>query len=716
MSKPFNLDALMAPRNVALVGASDRNWSPRVWDNLKRFGFPGKAFAVNPGRAEIWGAPCYRSLADLPEAPDHLALFTPNDLSIEALIEGGKLGARSATIFAAGFGEGGDARGVARALELRAVLDEFGIAAVGPNCMGLAVGRSRFSTLPDEQLHELSSDGPVALLTQSGMLAQTLSRGVADAGLDLSYMISLGNQTGLQFADYIDYLCADPAVRVMGCYVESVRDFRRFFAAAQKARDAGKRVVVVKAGGSEESRKAALAHTGSLAGSAEIFDCFAADAGVVRVDNLEDLIEAAEFFSRVRHLAKSPRGVAVMTNSGALKSLMTEAAEAHGVQLARLAPETAVALRRALSDAEVSNPFDTKRTIRVEEYAGCIKALHDDPAVDLVLCVEEMPREAGIERKVANLLALQGFVAETATKPVVVFSPLTFHQTDYMRELGKRLPDLPWLRDLGKTFRLIGKITAPEMARNVGVCDQPAQAAPIEKWRARAAGLSAATALNEVESKELLRDWGIAIAREVVVQTPDDAVKVATNIGFPVVLKAVSAAVPHKSDAGLVILGVSDCEAAMAAALTIAERCAALNAPLEGILVARQMTGGVEMAIGVHRDPEFGLAVMAGMGGVWIELFRDAAFAPPGLSFVRAMETIARLRSKKLLEGYRGGAMRDMSALAHALVALGRLAIDLDDVVEAVDINPLLVLNDGDGVCALDGLVVLRPPQNGTPA
>ena len=460
MTRPFDIGALMAPRNVALVGASDRNWSPRVWDNLVRFGFAGGVYPVNPGRAEIWGARCHASLEDLPEPPDHLALFVPNEQSIEAIASGARLGARSATIFAAGFGEGGDAEGLARATRLRDILLASGIAAVGPNCMGLASGRSRFSTLPDEQLHELKT-GPVALMTQSGMLAQTLSRGVADAGLDLGYIISLGNQLGLQFADYIDHVAGDPDIKVIICYIESVKDADRFFSAARKARASGKKIVVVKAGGSEESRKAALAHTGSLAGSAEVFDAFAHDAGVLRVDNLEDMIEAAEFFARARPL--KGRRVAVMTNSGALKSLMTEAAETHGVELARLAPETTDRLRAALHDAEVANPFDTKRTIRADEYLGCVRALHDDPGVDLVLFAEELPRAAGIERKVANLTALNQFTTGEATKPVAVFSPLTFRETDYMLDLRARWPALPWLRDVGKTFRLLGHVAAPEL-------------------------------------------------------------------------------------------------------------------------------------------------------------------------------------------------------------------------------------------------------------
>ena len=713
MTTPFNISALMAPRNVVLVGASDRNWSPRIRDNLKRFGFEGAVYAVNPNRSELWGARCYPTLADLPEPPDHLALFVPNEASLDMVEFGGSLGARSASIYAAGFGEGGDARGLVRAARLKTLLEKYSIAATGPNCMGLAVGRSRFCTFPDEQVQVLAP-GPVAALTQSGALAQTFARGIADAGLTLAYLVSLGNQTGLTFADYIDHLSGDPDLRVITCYIESVVDGDRFLVAAEKARHAGKHVIVVKAGGTEDARKATLAHTGSLAGSTAVFDAFARDVGVLRVDALEDLIEAAAFLSR----AKRPKGrrVAVITNSGALKSLMTEAAERYGVEFAKLAPETAPRLTAALHDAECANPFDSKRTIRVEEYMGCVRALHDDPNVDLLLVAEELPRAAGIERKVQNLTALDAWAATEATKSFAAFSAVTFRETEYMTGLRAELTHFPWLRDIDKTFRTLAKITAPNLtpARHRAPI-APERRALVELWRARATHLNAPTPLSETESKALLAAYGIFPPPEATVQDAANAIAAAERIGYPVVLKAISAGVPHKSDAGLVLLHIDNASAVREAVETIVARCAKIDARLEGILVAKQIKDGVEMVLGIHRDAEMGPVVMVGMGGVWLELFKDVAFAPPGLGRERALETIAQTRASTLLNGYRGSAPLDVGALANSMVALGRLASELGDVIESVDVNPLLVRAKGEGVVALDGLVVLRSPVGGVP-
>ncbi|MDB5642290.1 MAG: acetyl-CoA synthetase, partial [Hyphomicrobiales bacterium] len=670
----------MAPRNVVLVGASDRNWSDRVHQNLVRFGYPGRIFPVNPNRKELWGLPCFASISDLPEAPDHLAIFLPNEQMIRALEEGGALGARSASLFAAGFGEGGDDEGRVRATRLKSVLEQYGIAAAGPNCMGLAVGAARFTTIPDEHLEPLT-EGPVAVLCQSGALAQTFSRGLLDAGLGIGYIVSCGNQTGLTFADYIDHLAGDPKIRVICCYIESVVDAGAFLAAARHATASGKHVVVLKAGGNEAAREAALAHTGALTGSLEAFDALAGDAGVIRVDNLEDAVEAASMLSVVGRPAG--RRLAVMTNSGAFKSIVTARAEHYGLSLPDLQDLSRASILQAIADADVSNPFDTKRTLPTDAYIASIRALHDDPGVDAVLIAEELPRDAGIERKVQNFLALDAFVAEEATKPVVVFSPLTFRETPYMRELRSRLSHLPWLRDVSKTLRTLAKVALDAHQRGVAEPPSGVREDLRKKWLAYARDLAGPVALSEVDSKALLADYGIPLLAEVVTSSPEQAAQAAEHMGYPVVLKAVSAAVPHKSDAGLVALDLRDAASVLAAGRKFQEICAKLPAALEGYLVAPQVKDGVEMLVGIQRDPEMGCVVIVGLGGVWLELFKDVALAPPYLERERALATIARTRASALLAGYRGAPARDVSALADSLVALGRMALELGDIFES---------------------------------
>ncbi len=716
MTKPPSLSALFNPRNVVLVGASDRpgHWSGRVWGNLARLGFKGGVYAVNPGRREIFGARCYPDLAALPEAPDHLAIFVPADVTLEMLEAGARLGARSATLYAAGFGEGGDAEGRARAARLAALLRDSGIAAAGPNCMGLACGSSGFVTLADETLQPLST-GPVAVLTQSGMLATTFARALADRGLGLSHLVSCGNQVGLTLADYVEHLAQDEGVRVITGYIEMIPQAPRFLAACAKARANGKSVVVVKIGGSEGAREAALAHTGSMVGSHDAFDAIAREAGVVRAGSLEEAIEAAELLAHAPRPA-GPR-VAFMTNSGALKTLMTEAAERHGVQLATLSASTQTAIRAALGDdAEPANPLDTKRTIPTDTYMACVDALGRSGDADLVVALEELPREAGIARKVRNFEALDAWAAAhgDGRAPVAILSPLALADTPYMSELRARLPQLPMLRGVDTAFRMLARLAQAQVEPNVGIptphTSPPAQVAALLK---RAHGLTKPTALSEPESKRLLAAYGIRLPREEVVSNAAAAVKAAQGIGFPVVMKAVASEIAHKSDAGLVLLDLASEAAVRTGAETFAMRCAALGVPLEGLLVAEHVKGGVEMVLGLNRDPEMGPVLMVGLGGIWLELMRDVAFAAPGIDRTDALAAIARTKAHHLLAGFRGSGTRDIGALADAMVALGRLAADLEPAVQSIDINPIVVLNDGKGAVALDALVVLRPPQGG---
>lgn len=697
-----NIGALFAPRNVVLVGASDRNWSARVFQNLERMAFAGEIYLVNPNRPQLWGRRCYASVDDLPETADHLAVFLPADQTLDLLdAQQGK--ARSASLYAAGFGENDDPAGHARAARLAAIVAASRMAVVGPNCMGLSVARTRLCTVPDEQL-SMSQPGPVAALTQSGMLVQTLSRGFESAGLALSHLISCGNQIGLTFADYIDALAENDDLRVIACYIESVKERDAFLAAAAKAKAAGKTVVAIKIGGSDAARAAALAHTGSLAGSNAAFDVFAGDVGVVRVDALEDLVEAAAFLARARR----PKGerVALMTNSGALKSLMVEATATLDLQLAQLAPKTCARLRAALPDADPGSPYDTKRTLPTDQYMACVEALHDDPGVDAVLIAEELPRAEGIDRKIRNFRALDDWLAQGPAKPVAVFSPLTLRETDYMLETRAALPNTPWTRDLGKSLRTFARLVDHSAPPVRPAPISPARAPLIASARARAAALSRPTALSEPESKALLAAYGVRTPMERATTGVEEAVHAAREIGFPVVLKGVAPEVTHKSDAGLVALSLADEAAVRAAANDIAARCGQAGARLDGFLVAQHVSGGIEMVVGVHRDPEMGHVTMVGMGGVWLELFEDVAFGPPALDMERARRMIGRTRAARLLAGYRGAPACDVEALAHVLVGVGALACDLGDGLESVDVNPVLVRPEG--AFALDALVVLR--------
>jgi acetate---CoA ligase (ADP-forming) len=701
---------LFHPRNIVLVGASDRpdHWSRRVWDNLKRFGFAGRVMPVNPNRGEIWGVPCFPDVSALPEAPDHLVLFTPAETSLRVLRDGAKAGAQSATLYAAGFGEGGGKEGLALAGELRAVLKETGLTIVGPNCMGVACGRSSFCSIPDETLQELA-ESPVAIAAQSGAICASLNRSINELGLKVSYFASCGGQIGCKVSDFIDYFAVQPELKVILCYIEGVPDAASFLAAARRAYENGKTVLAIKIGASEAVRDFALAHTGSLAGNTAAFEAVAATAGVVRLVSIEDAIEAVELVARCR----PPRGpnIAAVTNSGALRNLIAEAADRTRATLATLSEATRAALSEALKQADITNPLDTKRTIATSQYMTCLDALVNAPEVDIVLTAEELPRDDGAERRVANLRALETIAQRAAAlgKPVAAFTPFITSATEYGRTVRAQIPTVPVMRDIDRTLRIMRALSQ----RRVRPERPPAIENDVTRiLRQRAAKLDKPTALNEVESKSLLRAYDIPLPQEYLVSLTE-AIDAAHRIGFPVVLKGVSAAIPHKSEAGLVRLDCRDDDAVKAAYVDLMAQAGKLGASLDGILVAQQIADGTECVLGISRDPEMGPVVMFGLGGILVELIKDVSFGAPGLDRDEALAMVKATRASRLLDGFRGSKPGDLAALLDALVNLGRLALELPDVIEAIDINPFVVCERG--AFALDGLVVLRPPDLNAP-
>jgi acyl-CoA synthetase (NDP forming) len=481
---------------------------------------------------------------------------------------------------------------------------------------------------------------------------------------------------------------------------------RIFLAAARRAYENGKTVLAIKIGASEAARGFALAHTGSLAGSTAAFEAVAATAGVVRLVSIEDAIEAVELVARCR----PPRGpnIAAVTNSGALRNLITEAAERTGATLATLSEATRSALSEALKQNDITNPLDTKRTIATSQYAACLDALVNAPEVDVVLTAEELPRDDGAERRVANLRALETIAQRAATlgKPVATFTPFITSATAYGRTVRAQILSVPVMRDIDRTLRIMRALAQ----RRVRLERAPAGENDLARvLRQRAAGLDKPTALNEVESKSLLRAYGIPLPQEYLVGSWREAIEAAHRIGFPVVLKGVCAAIPHKSDAGLVRLDCRDEDTVKAAYVELTAQAGKLGTNLDGILVAQQITRGTECVLGISRDPEMGPVVMFGLGGILVEIIKDVSFGAPGLDRDEALAMVKATRAARLLDGFRGSRPGDLAALLDALVDLGRLAQELPDVIEAIDINPFLVCERG--AFALDGLVVLRPPD-----
>ncbi len=720
------VEALLNPSNVALVGASDRpgSWAARTWHSLHKYKFPGNVFPVNPGRETLLGARCYPDLASLPEAPDHLVVVVPAKAVAATLRAGAKAGARSATILASGFEEAKTDEGRALAADLARAIAETGLAVSGPNCLGNICARSKLATLSQDG--ELSMrEGPVALVGQSGGVAIFVNRALQDRGLEAGYIVSTGNETGLTTADYLAYFATEPAIRVVLCYCEGVKDIATFRAACEALRAAGKSVVMFKSGQSDAGREAALAHTGSLAGSIEAFDALAADLGVIRVDSFDDAIEVTEILVHSR--APAGRRLGALSLSGAYCGMLVDAAARHGMTFPPLAEATNAKLRALLSvGASFGNPLDGGFGVLTSEdtYAACVEILEGDPGVDALVIQEELPREPGADRRGERYLKrVEQFVATKATKPVFHTTILSHGQNDHSRALRRELPRLTFLQEGGKSLRALDLVVSRDERERLAEPDgagamTPEQVALAESLRQRAkAGGGAPVALNEVDSKALLRAWGIAAAREEIARDAADAVAIAKRIGFPVVLKAVSADLLHKSDVGGVQLNLATPDEVAAAWRKIADNLArhGFAGKLDGMLVGEFVRGGIELVLGVHHDPEAGPTVLFGSGGVLLELVKDVAFAAPPVGARKAAALVARTRAGQLLRGYRGGDAHDIAAIEAAVTNIGRLARDLGDVIESIDVNPF-VSRPGGGCVALDALAILRDRVSGRPA
>ena len=706
--------ALTEPRNAVVIGVSDRpgSWATRAWRNLKRYEFPGAVYLIHPRRKEIFDTPCYPDFAALPEAPDHLVVVVPAPSVPELLRSGAAAGARSATIFSSGFGEAYDTKAAALGRELETIIAETGLAVSGPNCMGNICAKSRLVTLTEDRQLTLRP-GPVALVGQSGGMLLYLNVALEERGINVEYLITSGNEAGLGIPDYVAFFADQPELKVIMLYIEAISDLEKFKAACRMARRAGKSIVAIKLGQSEQGRAAAMAHTGSLAGTMEAFDAVAADLGVIRAGMLDDAVEFTEFLIHTE--VPKGRRLGAVTHSGAFRGVLIEAAERNGLSFQPLAAETTAKLSTILGvGSMVSNPIDGGFAVLSshDNFRATIDALESDPNLDIVLFQEKVPLEAGGSgRAQIHFAMVEEMLVKGVPKPIACIALTSHGQTDYSRALTAQSPHLSFLQEANKGLRAIeAAVRRDELERLAAApvlapAPSPAEQAAAAKIRARAA--SGAAALDEAQSKDLLRAYGIATPKEAPVHSADDAVKAAQDIGYPVVLKAVSEKLLHKSDAGAVALHLAD-DAAVRAAYgrIVANVLRAGGEKIETMLIGQHIGGGLELVLGLNRDPEMDLIVMAGSGGVLLELTKDVAFAAPPINRDKAHAMLSRTHVARLLRGYRGSAPLDAEAVVDALVALGRIAEDLADAVQSIDINPFVALPQGG--LALDALVVSR--------
>ena len=712
--------ALLSPKNVAIVGASERPgaWGGRVWNNLRKHGYPYAVYPINPTREEVWGVKCYPGFDALPEAPDHIAIMVPAAQVPDVITKAAAAGARSATIFSAGFGEGAGEDGLAIRDALSEVIAKTGLGVSGPNCVGNFSVEGSFVTLIEDRKQSLRRGG-IALVGQSGGSLMALNQCLEGRGLHVDYLVTSGNEIGLKTADYIAYFATRSQVRVIVVYIEHIADAERLLAAARLATDAGKIVVAYKLGHSDAGREAALAHTGTLAGSVQGFDAVFGSRGIVRVDTLDDLIEVSELVTR----SGIPRGsrLGAVTLSGAFRGILLDTADRAGVTFPSLAAVTEEKLKGILSTGSYAgNPIDGGFSLvsNPNVLTQCLDALNDDPNIDFILVQGSIPREAGSPRAEKYIGLTNAFAEGGNRKPIAFTSFASYGLTEYALGLRSQAPKVSFLQEAYKSLCAVGRVGAGVQARALREQDkerpsETASSAEKAKRMARVAdliGKKGGQILNEADAKTLLASYGIKSPAERVVGTLDDALRAAAEIGYPVVLKLLSSEVLHKSDIGGVQLGIRTPDELRTAFDTLRANVQRHGVRDEGYLVAQFVEGGVEMALGIHNDPEVGPLVMAGAGGVLLELIKDVEFGAPPISLAMANAMVDRLKSKKLLTGFRGKPPLDIGSFCLAITQLATLAAECGDLIQSIDINPLVVLPNG--CLALDAAIVLKGNQS----
>lgn len=709
------LKPLLRPRSIAVLGASPRPSSlgQTVVRNLIDAAYAGAIYPIHPTAREVDGIPCYGGLRALPTVPECAVVCLGADKVVEALEEAALLGVRAAVVLASGFAES-DATGQARQRALEALCVRTGMVVCGPNCLGL-VNVADGIPLYSASLGADVKRGALAVVSHSGSCCIALS-GVER--LALSYLISAGNGAVVDMADYLDFLADDEATRAAALFVETIRDPRRFARAAAKMHAAGKPIIALKVGRSEKGANATASHTGSLAGSSDVYQDFFRRVGVIAVDDYDELVESAVLMQSAQAMPRG-RGVAVLNVSGGEIALTCDLAEAAGVELAALAPSTVARLRDALpAFATPRNPLDATGTavFDMTMYRACIEALAADPAIALVAVSQDCPSGTGPAQAETyrTIAATTAATAKALDKPLVFYSNLSSglhpHVVGPLHDAG--VPVLQGARaTLLAVRRLIDyagfnpKDSADYADHADGTLAQ--NRVRIAMWRER---FELGTALTEREAKLFLADHGMPVTRERLARDADEAIGAARDIGYPVVLKIESVDVPHKTEAGGVRLNVRsaiELREAFASLIASVNRFAP-NAAIAGVLVQEMIAGGIEALVGVSYQAPFGPAIVVGAGGVLVEWVRDSALALVPVNASRAKTLIASTRLATLLAGFRGAPAADVDALVELVVQLSDVATTYGEAIDSIDLNPVVVMPCGRGVRVLDALLVPR--------
>ncbi|MDM0025325.1 acetate--CoA ligase family protein [Variovorax saccharolyticus] len=692
------LDAFFKADGVAVIGASDdiTKIGGRPVQLLRKYGYAGPIYPVNPKGGTIQGLQAYASILDTPTAPELAILAVPVEATLQAVRDCGSRGVRGVIVLSAGFAEAGP-EGAALQAELVRVARNHGMRLLGPNCLGAVNVVDRlvgsFSIALEQSLPPA---GEVGIVSQSGNIGSFTMRNMAERGLGVSRFIATGNEADVDVADGIAALARDADTRIILCCMETCRDAGRLIAALDMARQQHKPVIVLKIGATEQGQAAAASHTGALMGSDAVFDAVFRRYGVLRVRSFEELLDVGHAAALLRaERLPTTDAVTLVAASGGFGIMMADAMVQAGMTLPQLADTTRALIREAVPTAGTNNPVDAsaQMSARPDILLKMLTALQNDANGSTLVLLLALslynPRLRGV-----YLEALSKIRASHPDRLLVIISQGPPDAVAEINALGIPVfPSIPAAASgLAGLVRLGQLTTLPTAAAYGGPVD----------------GVDAAVFRNEFHAKKALAAAGISVPREEVVASADDAVRSARATGYPVVLKIASEDIAHKTEIGGVALGLQDDDAVRQAydRLMANAREHAPRARLDGVLVAPMVRGGVELIAGVSRDPVFGPVVMVGLGGIYAEILKDVAVQVAPVSEDEALRMIRGLKMFPLLDGARGQPKADVAAAARTVARLSEFACRHAADVAEIDMNPILVKPQGEGVLVLDALMV----------
>ena len=706
----MNIEKLLKPKSIAVVGASSNvsRVGGRLYNNLVHHGYEGDIYLVNPKHHVIGDMKCYARVSDIPHPVDVMLVAVPADAVLAVLEEAGTANIKHAIIYSSGFSEVGE-QGRLKQDRLKEIAEQFGISVCGPNCVGIinfqdqiAMSFSQFLNVPE------LIPGHIAFISQSGALGGSLLNRAQDRKIGFSYFVSGGNEAVVDASDFMEYFIDDPNTRVIMALLEGVRTAEKFLDVSRQALKKGKPIIVMKVGKTEAGGKAANSHTGSMTGIDEVYDAIFRQNGIIRVDDLDDLYLTASAFVKSR-LPEGNR-VGILTSTGGGGVILTDKLIQSKMAVPDPASDTAQRLAQVVpAFTSVSNPFDLTAQLINDPllFRKCLEVFAKDDNFDAVIVAASMVADKLSEKRASFII--EG--ARSIKKPLFSWWAAGSLSAPGMAMLEES--QVPYFTSASQCVNALKALVCYSTFKKTLNSD-PVPASPglppADRKRIEVLLTADENGITEEEGKEILACYQMPVTMERLGINLEAAREVAQRIGYPLALKIVSPQIIHKTEAGGIRLNIKNQRELDAAYEEILSNVHAYDpqAEIKGVLIQEMVLPGKEVIIGASQDPQFGPMIMFGLGGIFVEVFRDFSLRRAPLQERDAWEMIREIEGYPILEGVRGDKPSDLQAIVGVLMAVSQMATDLKDMVSEIDINPLIVYPEGEGAKVVDCLFIKK--------